>query len=557
MQDRKKVRPLGSSRSLKLVANLFALLLLVGALALQWRAASFSLGNSLENDEPKHFTSGVMVYDYLRTGLASDPIRFAESFEVRYPLLAIGHWPPMYYAVQGVYYFFAGPSIRSARVLSALIATGLALTIFLSLRARACATIALVAAAVFLAMPLVQDAAWRVMSDLLTAFFVYLAILAFSKLLDDPDDGKALLAFAAAAVAGLLTKGSAWALVPFLFLAPLLARRNRVFRSRWFLGALLLVVLLGASFYLVAARWGIGYPARLSHYLGEQHGHRLWILAQLLRFAPATLIALSALGGWIALRDRWRRGDTSPSTTLSLAAAAWIASQLVFLMALPMTSEPRVLLPSLAPAVVLMAGALRWMQSALRAKPLLAAALPALLGTIVILDAGPIPRERSVGYREAADAMAYPPGGALILIATDTGEQQVLTERLSHNRAHTDVILRGTHVLGRVDVLGHDQPLFSSPEAVRSFLLEMPVRYIVLNNPPFEFSYQELVQAAVTGDPQDFHLISSVPVLDTRDQRSAELLIYENPAGRDHHPTVVRTPLGYDAGRRMLEYRWK
>ena len=189
--------------------------------------------------------------------------------------------------------------------------------------------------------------------------------------------------------------------------------------------------------------------------------------------------------------------------------------------------------------------------------PVLAATLPAILGIVVVIDAGAIPREHSDGYRQAANAMAYPPDGALILIATNVGEQQVLTERLSHDRAHRDVILRGTHVLGQVDVAGYDQPLFPSAEAVRSFLLQMPVRYVVLNSPPYEFSYQTFIEEAVTGDPQDFQLIARVPVVDTRDRRSAELLIYENPAGRDHHPAIVRTPLGYDAGRRVLEYQWK
>jgi hypothetical protein len=119
------------------------------------------------------------------------------------------------------------------------------------------------------------------------------------------------------------------------------------------------------------------------------------------------------------------------------------------------------------------------------------------------------------------------------------------------------VILRGSHVLGQVDVAGHDQPLFPSAEAVRAYLLQMPVRYIVLNNPPFEYSYQAQIESAVTGDPQHFHRIARIPVVDTRDRGRAELRIFENPAGRDHHPGVVRTPLGYDAGRRVLEYQWK
>jgi hypothetical protein len=510
-------------------------------------------------DPPKHFTSGVMVYDYLRTALGSNPARFAEGFEVRYPLVAIGHWPPMYYAVQAAFYFLAGPSIRSAQVLSALMAAGLSLLIFLSLRPHAGVRISLIAATVFLAAPLMQTAAWEVMSDLLTALFVYLAILAFAKLLDAPGNWKAVVAFAVCAVAAVLTKGSAWAVGPFFLLTPLLSRRNRFFRSRWFLGAALAVVLFGSCFYLLTERTGIGYPTRFSHYLTVGVGHRLSVLMQVLKFAPVLLIALSILGLIEAILARWRRGDDSPWTTLSLVAGTWIASQLLFLLILPMTPEPRVLLPSLAPAAVLMARFLLWLQFALRRTPVLAAAVPVLAGAMVVANAGAIPAQRIDGYRQAADAMAYPSDGVLILVATDdwNGEPEIITERLSHDRTHKDVILRGSHVLAEVDSAGDDRPLFQSAEAMRTYLLQMPVRFVILGSPPYAFSYQTLIESAVTGDPGDFHLIAKVPIVEQPNGQIGELRIYENPAGRDHHPSIVRTPLGYDAGRRVLEYRWK
>jgi hypothetical protein len=540
-----------------------ATLILFAALALQWRAALVTLGGSLEGDQTKHFTSGVMVYDYLRTSLGSNPVRFVESFEVQYPLIAIGHWPPMYYAVQALFYFVAGPFILSAQILSALTAAGIALLVFLSLKRHVGSGIACIAAACFLAAPLVQTAAWQVMSDLLTGFFVYLALLAFARLLDWSSDWKAAVGFAIWAVAAILTKGSAWALGPFFFLTPLIARRSYFFRSRWFLVALSIVILFGSAFYFVAARTGIGYPTRLSHYLTEGLGNRLALLKLMAGFAPALLIATAALGAVDALHARWRRGDQSKGTTLTLVAAAWVASQFLFLTVLPMTFEPRVLLPAMAPMAVLAARffcALQYrIETAWQRKPLLGVAAPLILGAMIVATAGAIPSQRATGYRETADAMAYPSNGALILVATnyEAGEEQIVTERLSHSRIHKDVILRGSHVLSEIDAAGNDTPRFQSADALRAYLLQMPVRYIVLSSPPYSFSYQTLVNTAVSGDPADFHLLAQVPILRQPDGRIGELRIYENPAGRDRHPSVVTTPMGYDAGRRMLEYHWK
>lgn len=537
------------------------LLLLIAVLVLHWRAASTLLGGSLESDQSKHYTSGVMVYDYLRNGLGSNPVRFAEDFEVRYPLVAIGQWPPMYYAIQGVYYFFVGPSIWAAQALSAVMATVLAVLIFFSVRATAGRQIALIATIVFLAAPLVQVAAWEVMSDLLTGLFVFLAILAFARLLDEPGNWKAAVSFALCGVAAIFSKGSAWALGPFVILAPLLSRRARFFRSRWFWGAGLVVVLVGSPFFLLTKRAGIGYHANLAHILSPAVGvrHRAEMLHVLLSFAPVLLLAVGVLGLASALDQRWRRGDQSAATTLALVAAAWIVSQLLFLFVLPLTWEPRVLLPALAPLAVLTAQCMVWAQRALRERPMLATAAPVVLGVILLAASGAAALQRVVGYRQAAAVMPYPPDGALILIATgkDSCEGALITERLSHGRAHRDVILRGSHVLADIDAAKHETPFFYSADAVRSYLLSMPVRFVVLSSPPFDYSYQALMEAAVTGDPQDFHLIATVPIEEQPGGPASEVRIYENPAGREHHPDVVKTRLGSYAGGRLLEYHWR
>lgn len=473
-----------------LLPNVTALLLLVAALALQGHAASVLFGSTPQGNAAKHYTNGVLVFDYLHTGIGLNPLPFAESFEVRYPLVGIGQWPPMYYAMQGVFYLVAGPFLRSAQILSALIAATLAIILYFSLRLRTGTRIAMIAAAIFLATPLIQSAAWEVMSDLLTGFFVYLAIVAFARLFDEPTNRRAAITFAACAIASVLSKGSAWALGPFFLLAPLLCRRNRFFATRWFLGPLLAVLLFGSLFYAVAAHTGFGYPTRFSHYLSVGLVQRLSTLRKVLAFAPPALIAASLAGAIVSLRARWRLGDASPLQTLALASAAWLLSQLVFLFVLPMTTEPRVLTPALAPMVVLTACFLQWLEAVAFSRKW-TALIPALGGAMIIASCIASPLSRVDGFREAANRMPYPPDGALILVASNDwgGEEEIIAERLSHNISHKDVILRGTHVLADVDADRRDQPLFTSPEAVRAYLLQMTVRFVVLGSPPYKFSF--------------------------------------------------------------------
>jgi len=535
-------------------------LLLAAVLVLHWRAASIMLGGGLVADEAKHYTSGVMVCEYLRHGLGTNPLRFAESFEVQYPLVAIGQWPPMYYVVQAAFYLVAGPTIRSAQVLSALLAAGLAAGVFLSLRRAAGWRIAVIAAALFLAMPTMQLAAWEVMSDLLTGCFVFGAVVAFAKLLDEPENWRAAMRFAACGVAAILTKGSAWALGPFVLIAPVLAGRWGYFRSKWFWGPGIAVAVLGATFYLYSQRAGIGYHANIGNLLSTAvgFGRRAEMLGVDLTCAPVALrvLGLGVLAGVVYRRWRWR--DDWPGMTLTLVAGAWFVAQIVFLFVLPLTWEPRVFVPSLAPLAVLAAQAMVWTRDALATRPVLSAASPVMLGALLLAEAGAAPLDRLAGYARAADAMPYPADGALILVATDQpGESALITERLSRGGAHRDVILRATHVLADIDNQHRETLRIGSAEAVRSYLLGMPVRFVVLSSPPFRYSYQGLVEAAVTGDPKDFQMVATLPVTKRSGEVVDEVRIYENPAGREHHPEVVRTPLGSYAGGRVVEYRWQ
>lgn len=538
-------------------------LLFAWVVSLHWRIASTVGGSELvSSDPPAHFTSGVMVYDYLRTALGNDPIRFAEGFYVRYPKVAIGQWPPGYYAVQAIWYGVFGASVWSAQCLSAATAAGLVWLLFRRLRVGTGNGVAVAAALVLLAMPLLQRTAWQVMSDLLTGLFVFLALLAFSDLLDTPRRWRAGLGFLGWSLLAILTKGTAWALALFVVLAPLLARRTSCYRAPWFWGSGLVMAVAGALFFVAMQRKGMGYPIDAAYLLRRLSlGKLSWAqclspLSPMLMLAPPVVLGMAALGLLDALKARWHAGDDSQWTTDALLAAAWILSQAVFLLLLPLTGEPRALLPSLAPAVLLAVRAIG--RATAGATPKQGATLLVLLAGWAIVSAGDVPMDRVEGYAAAARAIPYPAQGALILVSSDPpGEGAFIVERLVNDPRRAGVVLRANQMLTESNWMGtRSRLLFQSAEAVREHLKAQAVQYVVIDYSADPAPDQKLLADAVEGDPADFVPLGRFPVTDRQGWRSGEIRLYENPAARQRRPRSVRVHLGQERGGRVLEYLW-
>src|ERR1700737_1922031 len=54
-------------------------------------------------DEPAHYVTSLMVHDYIAQMHWFSPTQFAEDYYAHYPKVAMGHWPPLLYVVQGAW----------------------------------------------------------------------------------------------------------------------------------------------------------------------------------------------------------------------------------------------------------------------------------------------------------------------------------------------------------------------------------------------------------------------------------------------------------------------
>ncbi len=98
--------------------------------SLQWLTGAFTAEFSGYPDEASHYMSGLLVHDYVAAGLPAGPMKFAQNFYLHYPYLAIGHWPPFFYAIEGAWMLLFSPARVSVMQLMALITTLLALATY-------------------------------------------------------------------------------------------------------------------------------------------------------------------------------------------------------------------------------------------------------------------------------------------------------------------------------------------------------------------------------------------------------------------------------------------
>jgi hypothetical protein len=106
-------------------AILFLTLLFLAVVG-QWLTDVYSSDLSQFSDAGPHYTNGLLIHDYMVDGFPGSPLGYAIEYNVHYPRVTIGHWPPLYYMVQAAVYFVTGPSIQAALFLQAVFASAVA-----------------------------------------------------------------------------------------------------------------------------------------------------------------------------------------------------------------------------------------------------------------------------------------------------------------------------------------------------------------------------------------------------------------------------------------------
>src|SRR6476659_9278811 len=103
----------------------FAICLAI-VLAIQILTGWYRVERGIYSDDAAHFMNGLVVRDYLRTGVGENPMTFAENYYLHYPKIAPLMWPPLFHVALGVFLLPGWPAGSAALVLEALVTAWLA-----------------------------------------------------------------------------------------------------------------------------------------------------------------------------------------------------------------------------------------------------------------------------------------------------------------------------------------------------------------------------------------------------------------------------------------------
>ena len=328
------------------------LALLIQVLALQWWNGAYHADIGADPDEPAHAVTSLMVRDYLANAAGQNPLRFAQTYYERLPKVALGHYPPAFYAVAGVW-LLPLVSAQSLLVLQAvLIATLGALTAWAG--AQFLPRWAAIIAAVFLVWcsPM-EKIAILVMSDVMLAIACLCAAISFVSFIERPRVA-ASLAFGFAAAIAILTKGSGWmlALVPLIAIALTRDWRLLLKPSLWLAPLPVLVLALPWQlFSLHFTKEGMSGLTPTQHFVAAIpfYAEAAWA-----NVGPIVLILL-AISLFAVIQ-------TKPTPMLASLTALIIAC-VVLMLSIPAGVSSRYFVPIVAPVMLLVVLALphrRW-----------------------------------------------------------------------------------------------------------------------------------------------------------------------------------------------------
>jgi len=257
------------------------------------------------NDETRHVMNGVFLRDLLVDRPLAHPLTYAYEYYAKYPATSVPHWPPLFYAVEALFFLIFGISVWASRL--AILGFALLGAYFWYRIAERFGprTRALLSTFVFCLLPSIMVFESVTMLEMpqvalcLGTIFFWLRWVENEKAID-------LWAVAALLVAALLTSQSSIFLAVFLSLDFLLNFRFRLLRNWQVWAALLTSVGIVVSWYLFSFRaLTLSYQRAVGQ--GFQHVIHRWSLLFYLRKLPEqlglTLLVFACIGiGWSVAR---------------------------------------------------------------------------------------------------------------------------------------------------------------------------------------------------------------------------------------------------------------
>ncbi len=470
-------------------------------------------------DEPAHYVTSLMVREYLVGPNFAWPMKFAENYYAHYPKVAIGHWPPVFYAIQAIWMLLFSASRASVRLELAVTTAVLGFSVFAEAQRWFRQGVAILTGLITVCIPLVQASADEEMAEMLLALTCFWSAVYFARYVDSERRRDALW-FAVFFSLAVLTKGSGWLLIFIPPVALLLTKKVQLFfRSSFWIAVSLAAVccLPWQILTLQVAKRGWTGGSNLSwRYTSSaliQFSHVLIsVLGPVL-----TVVAILGIAVWVCVPlMRARRCASMPAVMLALLLGDWIFHSIV-----PAGVESRKMIMAVPALVLFLAAGGVWIANLAIARktlgrfhsPLVAAAL----ALIFFAQTFAVPRETQFGYIQVAKFLTLDPAlkRATILASSESGgEGFLISEIAMREPSPTDKIIRATKALADVDWSGMVyRPLYTTPQQLLRYIDQAHIEIVVTdNNPPTNsFFHANLLLDAIRDNPDRFELLKTFP----------------------------------------------
>lgn len=311
-------------------------------LAFLWQRRAGATSSEFGGDpaEAAHYVTGLAVQHWLAHDFAGGPQRALTDFAKHYPIVRASAWPPLYPVTQAAWTSAFGKSRTSALMLMCLLATIVAVLLYFALREEFGDAAGIVAAAVFLSLPLVREQYSLVLPEMLCTAWMLAAALALGRFFERERWSDALW-FGLFAALAILTDWAGLALVLVVPIAVFLSRKTGLLaRLPFWSGMILACALAGPlAWYFRVTGWSL-LSFDFSREALPFYAARLAVGIGFILF----LFAVPSLIGKI-LRPAGRAGHWA-------VHAALLAGVVIFVILAPAELEPRRLLPALPTAMM-------------------------------------------------------------------------------------------------------------------------------------------------------------------------------------------------------------
>ena len=489
---------------------------LLVVIAIQITAGAYRGERDNYSDEAAHFMNGLLVRDYLTTGVGQNPIRFAEEYYLSYPKIAPLMWPPLFDVALGVAALPGWPPFAVALILLAFATAWTAWRLYLIVESSSSRVVGALLTAIFVMTPVIVDMTSAVMLDMVVAAFALEATYWLALFFRSENSRHAAL-FGLFSACACLTKGNGVAVVLVPVLMMIFTRKFRLLRHPGLYIAACIVAIIAVAPLAISYRLdsviGDFAPVLITDALTRWQFYSTFLRGQL-----TTFVVVLALIGFVSGVPDWRQGNvrTCPFTA---AMKALLAAALLFHLANPhRIYAGRYIALAIAPLLALVPAGVEQLASIMRTprRRLLAQVVAYAAVALTVFAAKPAMASRGLmGFRETVELLQERglAGRRVLVVSDENGEGGLVTEIAIRRPSPSPTIIRGSKLIASDDWAGRNfRVLFSSSHDLMQKLEDLHVEYLVFDRSTTDavVPYRALVVELIATNADRFEWLRTV-----------------------------------------------